>query len=317
MSDIPAGAYNVTYIPPTGFRTTAATVNPRSTNVTGGQTASTSFAVESSVSGPNLVFTSDWHVATGTSGAAKSNGGQWDLSVDGGGPADRIAVVSAAGLAFPAGMANVLRVLHDVANEDSYWNVLIEDGWPLPPIGGSLFKRMYFRYDVAGSGGGDMHAVQTGPPGNCPYTAEWMFARRGTTQVDFALAHYGGSGSNSNQHHWLLQFPLGRGQTYRVEEQFIRQGTNSWRVHARIYDAANTLIAQDADFTCDYHPAHTMGSYTGNITSGTDCLRNAMIGYPGQTGKGSSDPAHQHIYYGGFAVSITDWCGPYIAGEEV
>jgi hypothetical protein len=109
---------------------------------------------------------------------------------------------------------------------------------------------------------------------------------------------------------------LSKETTYRIEEQYTRTATNSWRLDARIYDSSGALIRQATDFACTYHPNHTLASHTGTITSGTDCFRNKMIGNPGDGGgRGSSDPAHQHVYYGGFAVSHTDWCGPYQPGE--
>ena len=263
-----------------------------------------------------LVFASDWSTATGTSNKAKRDGRKWDLSVDGGGPSNRLEVVRAVGLGFPTGMANVLKVLTPYTNwEKYYWNVLVKNGWALPAVGGSLYFRLYFRYDVgAGTGHDHLHTVQTGPPGNCPYTAELLFGRVSPTTFTLSIANYGGSSSGANGHEWLVKRPLSRAQTYRIEEQYIRTATNSWKVHARLYDSRNNLVASDADFQESYG-AGTLASYSGSITSGTDCLRNKMIGFPNQNG-GSDDPAHQHIYYGGFAVSLTNWIGPYVVGEK-
>jgi uncharacterized protein YjdB len=260
-----------------------------------------------------LAFASDWGTALGTSSTAILDGGSWDNRIDGGGPTNRLQVISALGLGFPVEMTNVLKVLYR-NNDSEYWNVNVVGGWTLPPVGGSLYFRLYFRHDVAGSGGGMLHTVQTGPPGNCPYTAELQFRKVSSSQIDFVISHYGGSSSSSNAHDWTVR--LNKNETYRVEEQYIRMGTNSWKVHARIYDGNNNLIKDDDDFV-DQYTGRTMASWTGNITSATDCLRNKMIGNPGDGGgRGSTDTAHQHIYYGGFAVSHTGWIGPYRAGER-
>ena len=262
---------------------------------------------------PPLVFASDWSTAAGNGANAVFDGGKWDNSVDGGGPADRMTVVSASGLGFPAGMSNVLRILYR-NNDNEYWNVNVEDGWTLPPIGGSLYFRLYFRHDVAGATGGQLHTVQTGPPGNCPFTAELQFEKVSTTGIDFYISNYGGSSSSSNGHDWTVR--LAKNTTYRIEEQYVRTGTNAWKPHARLYDANNTLLFDDDDFD-DTYTGVTMAQFTGNITSGTDCFRNKMIGNPGDGGgRGSSDAAHQHIYYGGFAVSHDGWIGPYVPGEH-
>jgi hypothetical protein len=260
-----------------------------------------------------LLFASDWSTAIGTASNAILDGGRWDNTIDGGGPTARLQVIPAMGLGFPTEMTNVLKVLYR-NNNSEYWNVNAIGEWTLPPVGGSLYFRLYFRHDVAGSGGGLLHTVQTGPPGNCPYTAELQFRKMSDTQIDFVISHYGGSSSSSNAHDWKVR--LNKNETYRVEEQYIRMGTNSWKVHARVYDSNNNLIKDDADFVDEY-TGETMASWTGTITSATDCLRNKMIGNPGDGGgKGSTDSAHQHIYYGGFAVSHTGWIGRYVRGER-
>jgi len=132
--------------------------------------------------------------------------------------------------------------------------------------------------------------------------------------------HEGGSSAadgGPNSHSWRTT-GLARQTTYRVEEQYIRQGTNSWKLHVRIYDSTGTLTKQDSDFVCADHGENlaTFMNGSGAINSGTDCLRHKLICNPGASGgRGSSTAAHQHIYYGGFAVSVTDWCGPYTPGE--
>jgi hypothetical protein len=159
-----------------------------------------------------------------------------------------------------------------------------------------------------------LHTVQTGPPGNCPYTAEYQFQKVSATEIEFTISNYGGSSSSSNGHDWQVR--LNKNETYRVEEQYTRTATNSWKINARIYDSNNVLI-RDADDFFDSYTQQTMAHYSGAITSGTDCFRNKMIGNPGDGGgRGSTDTSAQHIYYGGFAVSHSGWIGPYVRGEH-
>jgi hypothetical protein len=317
LSGLPVGSYNVTYSPPTGYQVVAGTQNPSVASVSSGGTATVTFRDELTPAGTLIVFASDWHTAVGSGSTAKSDGGKWDVTVDSGGAANRIEVVATTGLDFPSGMANCLKVLNPFANwQNLYWNVLVQNGWALPTVGNALYQRLYFRYDIgAGTGTNTLHPVQTGPPGSCPYTNELVeFDRIDATTYHLVNSNLGANGAN--KHRWEFKTPQTRGTTVRLEQQFIRQSTNEWAMHLRLYNSSNVLIGQDADFT-DGYTGLTLAAYdaaNGTITSGTDCLRNFMIGFPNQD-MGSDDVNHQHIYYAGFAVSLTDWCGQYVPGE--
>jgi hypothetical protein len=211
-------------------------------------------------------------------------------------------------------MANVLKVLHPVLGVNNYWNVAKQNGWTLPAIGGFLYFRMYIRFDISGGAAGAMHTVQTAYiGGDCPYTSEWELIRTATA-LDFSVSTKGGSSASDGgptSHEWTTS--LARATTYRVEEQYERTGTNTWKLTIRIYDSSNTLIKQNSDFVCASH-GENLGTYTTNgntITSGTDCLRHKMIGQPDAGDRGSSDTSHQFVYYGGFAVSKQGWIGAY------
>lgn len=262
----------------------------------------------------DLAFASDWSTARGTAANAVSDGGKWALNIDNGATVapDRMEIIAASGLGFPGGMSNILKVRHPEALTSSYyWNVSVINGWPLPPSGESLYKRMYFRHDIGGTGGGDMHSVSTGPPGACPYSWGFQFARAGTSQFEFSIS----TTVAGNEHRWTFNQLLNRETTYRIECAFLRQDVNLWRMHARLYGPNEALLGDDAAFNCTWHGTHTLQSYTGSITSVTDCHRNLMIGQQNQPGRGSTDPAHENMYYGGVAISLSDWCGPYVAGE--
>jgi hypothetical protein len=260
--------------------------------------------------GGSLVAASDWGTATGTSLNAYSDGGFWDSTDN---PNNLLNVVSASGFDFPAGMSNVLRIAHP-DDDNQYGVVAIENGWTLPSIGNSLYCRLYFRHDIAGSGGGTFHPVQAAFEGGaqCPFVSEFMLDKTGASTFGFDIASY----FPANEHDWLYG-NLNKNATYRYEERYERTATNSWKLHCRLYNSSNVQIAGNSDFVCTgWHANHTLTTYAGTITSYTDCLRHKMICNPGAGGgRGSNDAAHQFIYWGGFAVSLTDWCGAYVPGE--
>jgi uncharacterized protein YjdB len=263
-----------------------------------------------------LDFASDWSTATGTSITAVFENGKWNgvpAVIGGGGPLDALQVVPAAGLDFPSGMANVLKVLFR-ARPLEYHNVSVNEGWSLPGVGNSLWFRMYFRHDVAGTGD-FYHIVQTGPPGECPYNSAWWLNKVGENGMDFQLATLGGASEGATNIHWWGTTGLSRQATYRVEEQYLRVSETDWRLHLRIYDSNNNLIRQDADFR-DEATDEPLSTYSGTITTDPACMRNKMVGNPQVEMWGSDDPAHQHMYFGGFAVSRTGWIGPYVPGES-
>jgi len=106
--------------------------------------------------------------------------------------------------------------------------------------------------------------------------------------------------------------------TYRIEERYERTGTTTWRLHARVYDSAGLLIFGDSDFVCNQfgHNNHTLANHGNIVTPDPNCLRHKMLVNQGGLGdRGINAPAENRIFYGGFAVSLTDWCGPYVPGE--
>jgi len=253
----------------------------------------------------DLTFASDWSTATGNSASALSDGGKWDEVSNG---TSRLEVVPASGLDFPNGMNNVLAGRYRNTTDTSYWIVGITNGWALPPVGGVMCKRLYFRHTVVGSSSITYHPVEPAV-GACAAEAEWVV----NSQANFIFR------IQTHSHRW--QTTLTRGQTYRVEERWERTGNQTWILHMRVYDSAGSLIRQDGDFDCSLgHGSHTLasgGTVVVNTTSNADCLRSQNINWQGSggDGRGSDDESNNRIYYGGYALSHADWCGPYAPGE--
>jgi len=78
---LPAGTYSVTYTLPSGYQLAAGQSNPRTgVTITNGQTTSVGFAVSQTAPGtPQIVFFSDFRTALGTSQAAVTDGGKWNI----------------------------------------------------------------------------------------------------------------------------------------------------------------------------------------------------------------------------------------------
>ncbi len=247
----------------------------------------------------SLVFASDWSTATGNSANALNDGGQWNDSHTG---TTRLSIIPAAGLGFPSDMTNVVQGRYR-ESETPYWIIQKFDGWALPNVGGSLYRRLYFRHDLAGTST-SFHPVEP-QPGSCAFENNWTMT--GLNPYTFQL--------RSSEHRWEVR--LNRGVTYRVEEQFERTGTNTWIMHARVYDEANNLVKSDADFQCmSGHGNHTMADRPTS-TMAASCLVHQSIGWQGGGGnRGSDDENNNRIYYGGFAVSHAGWIGPYVLGQR-
>lgn len=264
--------------------------------------------------GPELVFASDWSTATGTGNTAVLDGGKWDTANNVNSPtAGRVTVISASGLDFPSGMANVLAIRYENST-DTFCGISLANGWDLPPIGGSIYFRTYFRHDISGSHSAiNHHPVQMcSSAGSCCPQGWWRMAKGATFPMGVSAAESGGG-----EHLWATT--ISRETTYRFEEQYERTGTNTYTMHLRIYNSANQLVKQDADFDCHFHgPGQHLLSTEPSITvTDLTCYRNKMIVNQGVGffGWGSDDPAHNRIFYGGFAVSLTGWCGAWTAGE--
>lgn len=330
LAAMPAGSYNVTYTPPSGFQLAPAQSNPQVANVTASATTNVSWTAQQAQVPAGLVFAADWHTATGNTLNAVRDGTRWGGVHNIANPiADQVTVIAATGLNFPAGMANVLAIRYPEANQQFY-GPYIENGWQLPPIGGSLYYRLYFRFAIGGTGGGTHHPFQScvNAGGCCPQSW-WKVQKPSATSgetIPLFIEQYGAASGGPHHHQWGV-LDLTRNVTYRVEERYERTGTETWIVRARVYDesvSTTVPIRDESDFACGFsqnpeHGAHTMATALPILFENSSCLRGRMLVNQGVglTGRGNDDPNANRIYYGGFAVSLSDWIGPYVPGEGV
>jgi hypothetical protein len=310
VSVVPA-EYSVDYAPPSGAQLIVGQVDPRSAVVTANQTTSVGYTIESSAAPPpppaGVLFHSDFSTATGTSSAAlrdTSKANPWDLA--GGQGLD---VIASTGLDFPC--ANVLRVTATAAS--SGFATLRNSGMPLPANGQSRWYRFYARYTFPdGLEDQQTHPVQDGGAGS---QINWEWA---------VLHNLGGNGrfTPSLQLHSNNPFadyrwnptPLNKGQTYRYEWQILRVSDTTFQMHVRIYDSAGTLVLSDADYrnegntrTLAAVPTPTMLFNNVNNLDGLNAGCNGISG---------TNPPFPFVYgyQSAFAVSGTDWIGPYAGG---
>ena len=311
LTGLPPGSYNVTYLPPTGFRVAAGQSNPRVVAVTSGATANTTFVAEQNLGGEavvsSLAFFSDWRTALGTTLSALSDGGKWnDLNFDE--TDDRMEVISATGHGFPAAINRVLRI-HCRDTDGEYSAVERTPGaWALPPIGGAILFRVYFRHSFIAPGSDkDFHPYQP-TAGACANESNTRF--RGTSPT-FVLRNWA-------SHMW--EVTLNQDTVYRYEERYVRVSANTWRISCRIADAAENIVRQNSDFSCVLHGgAHTLASGTQTDQVSDTCIVRRQINWQGGNGAGSGnddDNANQ-MKWGAFAVASVDaseadrWIGPY------
>ncbi len=297
------GNYSVSFVPPSGYQLAVGQAASQSANVVTGGTAIVNFAVVQVAAPTGIIFSSDWTTALGNTDAALRDTGKasaWSIRGSG-----DIIVVASTGLDFPT--QNVLRINSDGGSG----GILRKTGLPIPAVGESRWYRWYLRQThVDGLADNETHPMQDG---NAASDTNWMFK---------VYHNAGGAG------HWTPQLWAGNGiqawpntnftgpvldkhVTYRVEVQAHRVGATTYQLHIRIYNSANTLIAQDSDF----QNGDNSGTLAGNPT-----LTFRDVNNLGGLNVGSNGifPAHSSAflygYQGGIAVSASGWIGPYAGG---
>jgi hypothetical protein len=260
-------------------------------------------------SSPTILFQSDWSTATGTADAAlrdTSKAVPWPNVIAN----NKLTVIPSTGYGFPT--TNILRVRHTAGAQGSA-EVYGTNIWAQPAIGESVAFRLYLRNEIADSEGDKSANLNSHHPvesnfGNLSW--EWLLTSRadGTFPIRFNTPN-GGSG------HWVLsQWPedyLNKFQTYRLEWKFNRTAVNKYSLDIRIYNQSGALIY-------DKNSIYSGSSANPLATAGLDeNLTDAnMLGWVvGTNGGGWTFISDQYTYYGGAAVCLNDWCGPYVSSD--
>lgn len=273
----------------------------------------------------DLVFASYFSNGTGEGDAAVGDGGLWAVENSGD---DRLTVVSAAGLDFPAGMTNVLHIRYrsspyTPANGRPYCAVGKEDMTTAPSqVGDKVFYRYYFRSEVTVNPGyGSHHPVQSAfEAGDCPGVCSVNHAHGSTFSwhtANLSMPTY------DDTHRWFKDSfwgaSLSANKTYRAEWCLEKAGAESYKLSVRIYDSSDVLLADDDDFVCNINSHnHTLADWNAspgnNINSANvGCIAHLWLTHQGDWNV--TDEDGNRIWYGGVAASETQWCGPWIDGE--
>lgn len=253
----------------------------------------------------DLVFASAWDAATGTSDNAVTDGSVWNGPT---GSSLLLEVIASTGLDFPSGMTNVLRIEQPENTGHNAIN-LGPGAWDLPANGSSIWKRIYWRNNATSVGkSGLLHPLQSCASGGSLCGDLWWKHDYPGGSVWKLLIQPQDTTWPNNQFTPGSVFAFNT--TYRIEWEFARISTTTWNLHCRIYDSSDVLLYEDADFgnAQSGSLADTPTITTDTPESQQECFL-AFQGGEGVPGGG------EFMYFGGWAVSLADWCGPYSSGE--
>jgi hypothetical protein len=310
--EVAVGTYQVTYAPPGGHEVASGQSNPRDATVAAGQTVPVSFAV-TQIAAPDpvgIVFFSDWPIA-GTSNAAKTDSGKWD-SV----PSEfrAIDIIPGADVGLPGSNVARVRALHLTGG----YSRLTRQGLGIPEIGHSMYFRWYWRLDMPfNQCDNGFHPIESDQ-----LPLEWTFDVLIRNETTYTLSFRTPS-AGAQRTWWSWNQPAQRNVWYRVEMQIHRLGQTTFNMHARLYDLAGNLLADDDDFNNLYDTGSvtatladrpTLTSSTSNFAA-LDRLRagnNSVF-----CSNNDYEDGVVHSYQARFAVRQSsgqdDWIGPYTA----
>ncbi len=257
-----------------------------------------------------FLWTSDWAAATGNSLSAIQASGQWTDRSCVGGAGQLIRVVNtAATLPNPPAHwpTNVLQVDH---NGEQCDNVIVENRWPAPAVGDTIWFRLLTWLNKCGLNTGPVHNVQSNI-GSIAWIITEDQCQGGSVPVGFKSYFLGGglpwAGQNIADSTYL-----------RYEWGLIRESTTRYDALVRVYDDRTGALIFDEN-TLRRDTGQLLAAY--NATSGFTysgvgpdiTFRSWMLG---QQGPGlSTGQRTGAYYYAGAAVCNPGPCGPYTRGE--
>ena len=128
---------------------------------------------------------------------------------------------------------------------------------------------------------------------------------------EFPNHRWGPAGATGVNNDPLL---LNKDETYRIEMQILRTGTNTFNMHVGVYEGNDTTpLYDDADFR-NVNGTASLASTPQLLFKDIAELHQFQIGHNGFTGGVESDYGFIISYQGGFAICTETWCGPYAGG---
>ena len=264
-----------------------------------------------------VVFQSNWTAGLGNGNGAIGDGGLW------GGLANAGSSVLSVVAGGPSGYANALRVQQQGPSGTGGWGYVQYNG--LPPAT-DFYVRFYMRNDDTSPAEDHIVAATFTPVP--PVEMFYMSKRGGATSWSVTLMSWALSGPCGPYDYpvaeWELNGQLARGRWYRFEYyvHFVTSGvpggTAQMQYHPRIYDDANVLLYQDADFRQrDYGTATYQGSSTWTLdqfwaTGHSRCVDVSRAGgfSMGNNGQAGAVNTGLYWYYAGVQIRTDRWAGP-------
>jgi hypothetical protein len=196
-----------------------------------------------------VVFQSDWGAGTGTGAPIVTDGGKWanywEFNNNTG--VQLLSVVAGASVNAPGGR-NALKVLQRgstfAANlQQGPVSVTANASPPIVPVGTDYYVRYYMRNDDTSPAGDHIVTVDTWQYPNL----EYMRKSSSSTGWTFVVGVYG-CGYTYPVGYWRPPVTLSLGVWYRFEYFVHFVDATHVQVHPRLYDAAGTLLSDDATY---------------------------------------------------------------------
>jgi hypothetical protein len=255
-----------------------------------------------------MAFASEWANSTGTGTTAVRDGTKWDV-YNNYSTANLLEVIASTGLDLPT--TNCLRVNFNLENAG---DVRIWEKWAYPAgTGDGIYHRIYFRNAISDSFGtqstGNVHQLEPSSGGGVPWGLKFGTNGSGGFSVIWYLA-------DASPTSWNLNTTLSKNTTYRIEWAFVRKANGFFTPLARIYNSADALLFDTADFVDDLMNTLEDANPDVNLSATSDS--GHVFGrelFVGNNGPSWTVTTGNYQYFAATAVSTTGWCGPYTAGE--
>jgi hypothetical protein len=237
--------------------------------------------------GGTLIFASDYTNGggLGRTDAALGDNGLWNV-LTGTDPNDGSQIVSAATAGF-FGAGNVLQSISNTP-EGGFFHPQ-KTGLGTVAVDGTRNYRWCWRFDQVYAADAEQHGIQDGLGGIGGAT--WGFFTYYVSATTWRWAWRPDSTANPDGtgviHYWHPNVTYTTGTWYQLEYQIHRTGTTTFRVHARMYDAAGAVMYDDTTILNNNQSAALSSNPTFNFNAAgagtTDALHwgcNGMFGDP-------------------------------------
>jgi len=253
-------------------------------------------------SGAEILWATEWANSTGSTQAARTDGGRLGQSD---GTTTILSVVTKASVGgLPESWpTNLLLITYGGPGATQI--VFVGDQWAAPAVGETIYFR-FLAYNAlpSGSGVANEHGMQSNTGGIHHY---WQFFSPGAGGT--GAFGVGGSGTYGNDHATVpAAIPM------RVEWALTRTVEDYGVLQIRITDESTGTVYTNADFGSSWGTGPSeLVDRTLTFTSLSAGFRNYIFG-----ASGSSGGSGVGVYISGFAVAIgTDWIGPYTGREDI